>query len=229
MCGEQNYDGLKRGNQELERGALGLPVSQDTFGEDANTYQLLLNTSQDMIFIHEFNPDTDHGPFLEVNDIACSKLEYAREELIHLTPSDITVKDDLQSTPERREALYKRKELVHDKNLISKTGNVIPVEINTSIFKKGKKEFALSIARDISGRKEREKERETLIKDLRKALDEIKTLRGILPLCSFCKKIRDDKGYWEQVDVYIEKYSEADISHSICPECLEKHYLKKNE
>jgi hypothetical protein len=54
--------------------------------------------------------------------------------------------------------------------------------------------------------------------------DEIKRLRGILPLCSFCKKIRDDKGYWERVDVYISKYSQADISHGICPECLKEHY-----
>lgn len=59
---------------------------------------------------------------------------------------------------------------------------------------------------------------------IQNALDEIKTLRGILPLCSFCKKIRNDKGYWEQVDVYIQNYSDADISHSICPHCLEEHY-----
>jgi hypothetical protein len=56
------------------------------------------------------------------------------------------------------------------------------------------------------------------------AEEEIKTLRGILPICSFCKKIRDDKGYWEQVDIYIHKHSEADISHGICPECMKKHY-----
>jgi predicted ester cyclase len=55
-------------------------------------------------------------------------------------------------------------------------------------------------------------------------LEEIKTLREILPLCSFCKKIRDDKGYWEQVDVYLHKYSEADISHSVCPDCAKEHY-----
>ncbi len=62
------------------------------------------------------------------------------------------------------------------------------------------------------------------ITPLKQAEEEIKTLRGILPLCSFCKKIRDDKGYWEQIDVYIYKYSEADISHGICPECMKKHY-----
>jgi len=59
---------------------------------------------------------------------------------------------------------------------------------------------------------------------LKQQSSEIKELRSILPLCSFCKKIRDDKGYWEQVDVYIHKYSQADISHSICPECAKEHY-----
>jgi predicted ester cyclase len=58
---------------------------------------------------------------------------------------------------------------------------------------------------------------------------ELNTLRGILPLCSFCKKIRNDKGYWEQVDVYIHKYSEVDISHSICPDCMKKHYREEHE
>ena len=61
-------------------------------------------------------------------------------------------------------------------------------------------------------------------KQLSDYISEIQTLRGILPLCSFCKKIRDDKGYWEQVDVYIHKHSQADISHSICPDCTKKHY-----
>jgi hypothetical protein len=80
------------------------------------------------------------------------------------------------------------------------------------------------LKQEIEERRQAEKEREKLINELQGALMEIKTLRGILPLCSFCKKIRDDKGYWEQVDVYIHKHSQADISHSICPECAKKHY-----
>ena len=79
---------------------------------------------------------------------------------------------------------------------------------------------------------ETEKELEKIVADrtnkLQRSLEEIKTLRGILPICSFCKKVRDDQGYWEQVDVYIRKYSEADISHSICPECMKKHYPDYN-
>ena len=61
-------------------------------------------------------------------------------------------------------------------------------------------------------------------RELRQALDQIKTLHGILPICSFCKKIRDDQGAWDQVEVYVGKHSNANFSHSICPECMKKHY-----
>ncbi len=64
------------------------------------------------------------------------------------------------------------------------------------------------------------------IKELRDALDHIKTLQDILPICSFCKKIRDDEGYWSQVEVYISKHTDAQFSHGVCPECLKKHYPK---
>jgi CHASE1-domain containing sensor protein len=79
---------------------------------------------------------------------------------------------------------------------------------------------------EIKDRSAAEAERDSTILNLQQALNEVKTLRGILPICSFCKKIRDDKGYWEQVDVYIHKHSQADISHGICPDCIKQHYPK---
>lgn len=60
--------------------------------------------------------------------------------------------------------------------------------------------------------------------ELKKAREEIKSLRGILPICASCKKIRDDKGYWNQIETYISRHSEVDFSHGICPECAEKLY-----
>ena len=60
--------------------------------------------------------------------------------------------------------------------------------------------------------------------ELHEAMEQIKTLKGIIPICSHCKKVRNDKGYWEQVEKFIETNSEAGISHGICPECLRKHY-----
>jgi hypothetical protein len=63
-----------------------------------------------------------------------------------------------------------------------------------------------------------------LEQNLNKANEEIHTLRGILPICSYCKKIRDGNGYWNQIDAYIEEHSEAEFSHSICKECAEKYF-----
>ena len=54
------------------------------------------------------------------------------------------------------------------------------------------------------------------------ALDEIRTLRGIIPICAWCKKIRDDKGYWEKLETYIGAHTQAEFSHGICPECANK-------
>lgn len=88
----------------------------------------------------------------------------------------------------------------------------------------GLETMVVELQNEIAERKKAENAREKLIDELKKALREIKELRGILPICSFCKKIRDDKGYWEQVDVYILKHLQADISHGICPDCAKKHY-----
>ena len=59
---------------------------------------------------------------------------------------------------------------------------------------------------------------------LQKASSEIKTLSGLLPICASCKRIRDDNGYWNQIEAYISEHSQADFSHGICPDCLKKLY-----
>jgi PAS domain S-box-containing protein len=78
--------------------------------------------------------------------------------------------------------------------------------------------------RDISDRKRAEVERENLIHDLQEALSKVKMLSGLLPICASCKKIRDDKGYWKQIESYIRDHSEAVFSHGICPDCAKKEY-----
>lgn len=72
--------------------------------------------------------------------------------------------------------------------------------------------------------KKYEEAREDMIYELQTALSEVHTLKGFLPICSSCKKIRDDKGYWSQVEVYIAKHSDATFSHGICPDCSEQLY-----
>ena len=77
---------------------------------------------------------------------------------------------------------------------------------------------------DITDRKEAEIERDKLLGELKSALSKVKLLSGFLPICASCKKIRDDKGYWNQIESYIKKHSEAEFSHSICPDCAKKLY-----
>ncbi|MCD6117842.1 response regulator [bacterium] len=73
-------------------------------------------------------------------------------------------------------------------------------------------------------RKSLELEKEKLINELEEALSKVKTLSGLIPICANCKKVRDDEGYWNQVEVYIQNHSEAEFTHSYCPDCLKKLY-----
>jgi PAS domain S-box-containing protein len=79
-------------------------------------------------------------------------------------------------------------------------------------------------ARDITQRKVAEIVRDQLINQLQEAMSQIKTLRGFLPICAYCKKIRDDEGYWQQIEKYIKDHSDAEFSHGICPDCLKEHF-----
>ncbi len=77
---------------------------------------------------------------------------------------------------------------------------------------------------EIEHRKQIKRAREKLILELKEALAQVKTLSGLLPICSNCKKIRDDKGYWNQIESYLSNHSAVDFSHSICPDCLTDMY-----
>jgi DNA-binding response OmpR family regulator len=69
-----------------------------------------------------------------------------------------------------------------------------------------------------------EEERDRLIVELREALATVKVLRGLIPICSHCKRILDDQGYWNRLEQYLHEHTEAEFTHALCPACLEKHY-----
>ena len=69
-----------------------------------------------------------------------------------------------------------------------------------------------------------DRDKSKIITELREALNKVKDLRGLLPICAACKKIRDDEGYWNQLEVYLQKHSGAKFSHGICPKCAAKLY-----
>jgi PAS domain S-box-containing protein len=83
----------------------------------------------------------------------------------------------------------------------------------------------VATSRDISERKQAEAERELLLAELREALARVKTLSGLLPICAWCKNIRDDQGYWERIETYIANHTDASFTHGLCPSCATKGVL----
>ena len=109
------------------------------------------------------------------------------------------------------------------KNSLGVTRDVI---FNKAVFtdSQGTVSGLIGAILDITERKRADEEREKYISELQQAMSKIKTLSGLLPICASCKKIRDDKGYWNQIESFIRDHSEAEFSHGICPECAKKLY-----
>lgn len=109
---------------------------------------------------------------------------------------------------------------------LRRDGSGLDVSITVSPIKNsdGAIHGASIILRDITERKRQEKERVQLIQELQDALKRVKTLNGLLPICASCKKIRNDGGYWEQVESYIRSRSNAEFTHGICPDCVRLLY-----
>jgi PAS domain S-box-containing protein len=160
---------------------------------------------------------------------------YEPEELIGKNVMKIVYPEDRVRTihriKERRTGVRSTKSF--ETRIITKNQTPVPFEVfiisaeglySPAKFGIGSFLGTQGIARDITDRKQAEEEREKLISKLQEALDNIKTMKGLLPICASCKKIRDDKGYWNQIEAYVRDHSDAEFSHGICPECAKKLY-----
>lgn len=116
--------------------------------------------------------------------------------------------------------------LRHETQIRRADGSLFWAEIGTRALRDGVSGsiFYEGSIEDISERHAAEQERERLIVELREALARVKKLSGLLPICASCKKIRDDHGYWNQLEVYISEHSDASFTHSFCPECVRRLY-----
>jgi len=83
--------------------------------------------------------------------------------------------------------------------------------------------FIVCITRDVEEQRNADVARDALTAELRRRLDEIRTLRGLLPMCAWCKSVRDDQGYWGSVERYLSRHEDLQLTHSICPACEERH------
>ncbi|RTZ94813.1 MAG: hypothetical protein DSY90_15210 [Deltaproteobacteria bacterium] len=108
--------------------------------------------------------------------------------------------------------------------LLNLVAFIICVTLVTFYYEVTIEETEKTLKNDIAERKKSEKEKEKLIERLEKALSDVDTLSDLLPICSSCKKIRDDRGYWNQIEAFLQKHSRAKFSHGLCPECELKLY-----
>lgn len=109
--------------------------------------------------------------------------------------------------------------------VMHKNGHKVWLEVNRQPYVvSGKVAGFIGVARDVTRRVNLEQEREKLLVERQNALTQIKTLKGLLPICSVCKKVRDDRGYWNQIDAYVSKHSGAEFTHGLCPDCAKQLY-----
>jgi PAS domain S-box-containing protein len=150
---------------------------------------------------------TEKGRISEVNKASLEMFGYNPTDALNQSAVKFIAPDQRKDVEQKMLSEYDRPYTTRG---LRKDGTTFPIEVQGKQFTYKGRSVRVSAIRDLS----REKAAE----------EEIRALRGILPICSFCKKVRDDEGYWQQVDTYIDKHSEADISHSTCPECAKTHY-----
>ncbi|MDO8804647.1 MAG: PAS domain S-box protein [Elusimicrobiota bacterium] len=181
--------------------------------DDLTLFRKLLENSNDAIFIVK----PEDGSFLDVNETACRRLGYQRKTLLRMGVSDIqAIAPDTGAWKKLREKITAAGTLLIEGRHIRADGTSYPVEVSINKAEIGGKEYFLAASRDITERRK-----------LEEALKEAETLRGLIPMCAKCKKIRDDKGFWEKVEVYLEKHSGARFTHGLCKDCMKELYGKE--
>lgn len=158
------------------------------------------------------------GYFKRLNPAWERTLGFTREELmskpfiefVHPDDRERTLKQNREVRDGGHARLFENRYLCKDGSYKWLLWNAAPYSSQRVIF---------SVARDITERKQAEAERELLVQQLQAALAEVRTLQGFLPICSYCKNIRDDQNYWETVETYISKHTNTQFTHSICPTC----------
>jgi PAS domain S-box-containing protein len=184
-------------------------------------YRRLFETAQDGILIL----DADTAQIIDVNPFLTEMLGYSHKDLIGRKIWEIGAFQDIEASKvaflELQRKGYVRYE---DLPLETKDERQVDVEFVSNVYAVNHKKVIQCNIRDITLRKRVEDERRKLLHDLHDALTKIKRLRGLLPICASCKKIRDDKGYWNELEAYILEHSEAEITHGICPDCMKKLY-----
>jgi PAS domain S-box-containing protein len=201
--------------------------SEKAVKESEKKYKAIFDSSGDSIAIIDF----DTGSYIDCNKASLNLFNLeSREQFISNTPGQLSPEFQVNGEPSHELAKHYIEESFNQKYLTFEwihskgDGTDFDTFVTLSSLVVDGKKLVMAIVRDITDSKNAEKEREKMIDELQEALESIKTLSGLVPICSNCKKIRDDEGYWNVLEAYIEKHSNAFFSHGICGECTEELY-----
>ena len=208
------------GASSIARDISGHKRVEEALRESEERYRIFFEESRDAIYT-----TSREGEILDANQSMFNLFGYSREEMIGLKARETYV---LSEDRLKFQQKIEREGFVRDYEIKLRKKDGIEMDCLLTATERRTADGNIlgyqGIIRDISERKRIEEEREKLIHELQDALANIKTLRGLLPICSYCKKIRDDKGYWNRIESYIQDHSGAEFTHGMCPECMKKLY-----
>lgn len=223
--GIRDKNGTLIGVQGISRDITEKKLAEMALRESEEKFKVLAEHSADLIY--KLNIET--GQCTYASPAVENLLGYTPQESLSFNAKDLLTADSYVKQQQR--LLQSLENGYQDSGAmeleaIHKDGHAIPIEIKAGFLldKQNKPAEILGIARDITERKQAQGALLAEKNRLQSALLEIKKLSGMLPICASCKKIRDDKGYWRQIETYITERSEAQFSHSICPKCAKELY-----
>jgi PAS domain S-box-containing protein len=210
---------LKRKIQELEQAGSEYKRIAEAYEDSEFKYRTLIEHSSDVVFCVDRK-----GEYKFVNQVFALTFGKTPDYFIGKTFWDVYPKEHA----DHRQAASSKVFATGESQSVEV---VVPLPDRTLYYiakanpvrdEKGNVVLNLTHAIDITDRKQAEEALGEERRRLKQALDEVKTLRGIVPICAHCKKIRDDRGYWQQVEQYVSEHTDATFSHGICPICLER-------
>jgi len=219
MTEKPSYGELEQRVIELEREACRHFSVEQALLKSEEKYSKLFQYSNDGIFIHDMD-----GNIIDVNQKILDLLGYTKPEIASIKIPLLHPVEAQGKSKWAFETILQEGFVSFEIDFLKKSGETLPAEVSSSLFKIDDKQVVQGIVRDISDRKIAESERESLIDELQRIISEVKILRRFLPICASCKKIRDDEGYWTQIEEYIHAHTDARFSHGICPDCAKKLY-----
>lgn len=199
-----------------------LTRQRDRIKKQKDFLEKLLETLPSPVFFKD-----TRGRYLGCNKAFESFIRQSRSDIIGRTVHDMNPGETADIYHKKDTALFNSPgRQVYEGEVVLPGDERRQVIFSKSTFadESGRVQGLIGAITDITALKLAEGEKENLIRELESALGEIKTLSGMLPICSSCKKIRDDKGYWNRIETYIERHSQALFSHSLCPECTRDIY-----